>query len=108
MIDDVSDIVAMYNDDVHDEHGRLERHQLEHELTWRYLDAYLPPAGRILEVGAATGRYTLELARRGYEVTAVDLSEKLLDRCRERLAAASEQARPGATGDGRRARSAGG
>jgi 2-polyprenyl-3-methyl-5-hydroxy-6-metoxy-1,4-benzoquinol methylase len=31
-----------------------------------------------LEVGAATGRYTLELARRGYAVTAVDLSAALL------------------------------
>jgi hypothetical protein len=30
---------------------------LEHELTWLYLDNYLPAQGKILEVGAATGRY---------------------------------------------------
>ena len=61
------------------EHTRLERHQLEYELTWRYLDQYLPPQGSILEIGAATGRYTLELAKRGYTVTAVDMSAKLLE-----------------------------
>jgi SAM-dependent methyltransferase len=40
-----------------------------------------------LEVGAATGRYTLELAKRGYAVTAVDLSAGLLEECRKRLVA---------------------
>jgi SAM-dependent methyltransferase len=38
-----------------------------------------------LEVGAATGRYTLELARRGYTLTAVDLSAALLEKCRKTL-----------------------
>ena len=74
MIDDVSDIAAYYNGDPEREHHRLERHQLEWDLTWRYLERCLPPGGSILEIGAATGRYTLELARRGYTVTAVDLS----------------------------------
>jgi SAM-dependent methyltransferase len=40
-----------------------------------------------LEVGAATGRYTLELARRGYVVTAVDLSAALIEECRKALIA---------------------
>ncbi len=87
MLDDVSDIAAYYNNNLHGEHDRLVRHQLEYDLTWRYLDEYLPPKGKILEVGAATGRYTLELARRGYQVTAVDLSPVELDICRENLAA---------------------
>jgi SAM-dependent methyltransferase len=85
MSDDVSDIEAYYNNSSEGEHTRLERHQLEHDLTWRYLDGYLPPAGKILEIGAATGRYTLELARRSYRVTAVDLSAALLDVCRVNL-----------------------
>ena len=79
MIDDVNDIAAFYNNDPEREHFRLDRHQLEYDLTWRYLDKYLPATGSILEVGAATGRYTLELAKRGYSVTAVDMSEALLD-----------------------------
>jgi SAM-dependent methyltransferase len=87
MSDDVSDIAAFYNSDPQKEHERLARHQLEYELTWRYLDQYLPPQGSILEVGAASGRYTLELARRGYTVTAVDLSSALIEECRKRIVA---------------------
>jgi S-adenosylmethionine-dependent methyltransferase len=85
MTDDVRDIAVFYDSDPEGEHCRLERHQLEHDLTWRYLNQYLPPQGSILEVGAATGRYTLELARRGYTLTAVDLSAVLLEECRNRI-----------------------
>jgi SAM-dependent methyltransferase len=88
MIDDVSDISAFYNSDPDREHIRLERHQLEIDLTRRYFDQYLPTQGSILEIGAATGRYTLELAKRGYAVTAVDISAALLDSARQHLAAA--------------------
>jgi len=87
MIDDVSDIAAFYDGDPAREHNRLAERQLEYDLTWRYLDKYLPTHGSILEVGAATGRYTLELARRGHAVTAVDLSPALIEACRENLAA---------------------
>ena len=83
MMDDVSDIVAFYNSALESEQSRLERHQLEHDLTWRYLNRYLPAEGAILEVGAATGRYTLELAKRGYALTAVDLSAVLIEKCRK-------------------------
>lgn len=86
MRDDIRDIAAHYDAGVDDEDARLERHQLEYDLTWRYLTRYLPPAGAILEIGAATGRYTLALCRRGYSVTAVDLSAALLERCQRRLA----------------------
>jgi len=86
MADDLSDIAAHYSDDPERERNRLVRHQLEHDLTWRYLDQYLPPRGSILEVGAATGTYTLELAKRGHNLTSVDLSATLLDECRVRLA----------------------
>ena len=88
MRDNISDIAALYNSSVEYEELRLERHQLEYDLTWRYLTRYLPPTGSILEIGAATGRYTLALCRRGYFVTAVDLSTALLERCKLRLEAA--------------------
>ena len=87
MRDDISDIAALYDSGVEYEDSRLERHQLEYDLTWRYLTRYLPPTGSILEIGAATGRYTLALCRRGYSVTAVDLSAALLERCQLRLEA---------------------
>ncbi|UCH59745.1 MAG: class I SAM-dependent methyltransferase [Anaerolineales bacterium] len=85
MSDDVSDIAAYYNTDPEREHQRLDRHQLEYELTWRYLDEYLPSQGSILEVGAATGKYTLQLAKRGHAVTAVDMSAALVEECRKNI-----------------------
>jgi SAM-dependent methyltransferase len=84
-MDDVSDIAAYYNNDPEREHSRLERHQLERDITWRYLNQYLPSQGTVLEIGAATGRYTLELAKRGYSITAVDLSAGLLEECRKSI-----------------------
>lgn len=84
-IDNVNDIAAEYDKDPEREHNRLERHKLEYDLTRRYLNQYLPAQGSILEVGAATGRYTLELAKMGYSVTAIDLSEVLIEKCRENL-----------------------
>lgn len=87
MNDDVSDIQQHYNQDPTQEHARLIRHQLEWEMTWRYLDHYLPGHGPILEIGAGTGRYTAELAKRGYSVTAVDFSESLLAVAQQEVAA---------------------
>jgi S-adenosylmethionine-dependent methyltransferase len=86
MADNISDIQAFYDGYADKEIDRLERHQLEHDITWRYLDKYLPARGKILEIGAATGTYTIPLAKRGYSVTAVDLSSKLLEVCRKRVA----------------------
>ena len=88
MKDDISDIVEYYNSDPEHETNRLERHQLELDLTWRYLERYLPARGKILEIGAATGRYTIDLARRGYQVTAVDMSAGLIEQCARHLAEA--------------------
>ncbi|MDW7756019.1 MAG: class I SAM-dependent methyltransferase, partial [Brevefilum sp.] len=86
MTDDISDIAAYYNRNPASEHRRLEENQLEFELTWRFFDAYLPPSGEILEIGAGTGRYTLGLVQRGYTVTVVEISRVNLDACREYLA----------------------
>ena len=83
-MDDISDIRDMYDSGPDIEDSRLERHQLERDVTWQYLDAYLPPHGHILEVGMGTGQYTLGLARRGYSIFAVDLSEKLIAVVKER------------------------
>lgn len=85
MADDISDIQAFYDKSVELEHGRLDRHRIERDVTWRYLEKYLPSGGKILDVGAATGVYTIPLAKRGYSVTAVDLSPELIDLCAKRV-----------------------
>ena len=65
----------------YDEEGRLlSKHgQVEYLTTMRYIDKYLQPGMRILEIGAATGRYSHALARRGYQVDAVELIQHNID-----------------------------
>ena len=59
----------------YDEEGRLlSRYgSVEYLTTRRYIDRYLKTGTRILEIGAATGRYSHALAREGYRVDAVEL-----------------------------------
>ncbi len=61
----------------YDEDGRLlSRHgSVEFLTTSRYIDKYLEPGMKVLEVGAATGRYSLYYAAKGYRVEAVELVE---------------------------------
>ena len=41
-------------------------------------------AVRILDIGCGTGRHSIELAKRGYEIVGIDLSESLLNRAKEK------------------------
>ena len=65
----------------YDEDGRLlSRHgSVEYLTTMRYIDLYLVPGMRILEIGAATGRYSHALARMGHAVDAVELVQHNID-----------------------------
>ena len=82
MMDDLTDIREFYNAAWDAEANRLERHQLEADITWRYLNLYLPPRGRLLEIGFGTGFYTFPLAKRGYQITAIDLADEYVTRCK--------------------------
>ena len=46
--------------------------QLEYITTMCYIHALLPERAKILEVGAGTGRYSVALAKEGYDVSAVE------------------------------------
>ena len=65
----------------YDEEGRLlSKHgQVEFLTTMRYIEKYLRPGMRVLEIGAATGRYSHTLARKGYQVDAVELVQHNID-----------------------------
>ena len=65
----------------YDEEGRLlSKHgQVEYLTTMRYIEKYLKPGMKILEIGAATGRYSHALARQGYAVDAVELVQHNID-----------------------------
>jgi SAM-dependent methyltransferase len=65
--------------------------RLEHLITSHALERHLPPpdtAPRVLDAGGGPGRYTIELAARGYRPTLLDLSPRLLDLARRRIAEA--------------------
>lgn len=68
-------LIDYYNS--YDESGRLESKHgtVEFLTTMRYIDKYIREGDRVLEIGAATGRYSHALARRGYAVDAVELVE---------------------------------
>lgn len=59
----------------YDEERRLLlRHgTVEFLTTMRYIEKYIKPGDRVLEIGAGTGRYSHALAHRGYRVDAVEL-----------------------------------
>jgi ubiquinone/menaquinone biosynthesis C-methylase UbiE len=82
-MDEIKDIEQYYEN--YDEEGRLERNQLEQEITLKFLKDFLPSSGQVLELGAATGKYTLSLAQSGYSIHAVDLSVALIEKAKGRL-----------------------
>lgn len=65
----------------YNEEGRLQsKHgSVEFLTTMRYVKKYLKPGMKVLEIGAATGRYSHTLAREGYEVDAVELVQHNID-----------------------------
>ena len=73
----------------YDEEGRLlSRHgQVEYRTTRKYIDAALAEMqdAKILEIGAGTGRYSVTLAKEGYDVTAVELIEHNLGILKSKL-----------------------
>ena len=73
---EIKEILGNYYEN-YDEDGRLRSHHgmVEFLTTMRYVQRYLQPGARILEIGAGTGRYSHALARQGYRVDAVELLE---------------------------------
>ncbi|MCM1023135.1 MAG: class I SAM-dependent methyltransferase [Prevotella sp.] len=62
----------------YDEDSRLAAAKsgtVEFLTTMRYIEKYIREGDRVLEIGAATGRYSHTLARQGYTVDAVELVE---------------------------------
>ena len=49
--------------------------QIEFITTTKYIDKYLMPGDKILEIGAGTGRYSIFYAQKGFCVNAIELVE---------------------------------
>lgn len=65
----------------HNEDARLtpKRGMVEFLTTIHYVEKYLKPGMRILEIGAGTGQYSHYFARNGYTVDAVELMDCNID-----------------------------
>ncbi len=72
---DTTYIVNFYNNCDEDNRLALRHGSVEFLTTMRYIEKYLKPNSKIIEIGAGTGRYSHALARQGYVVDAVELVE---------------------------------
>jgi len=72
---DIETVRNYYNSVVQKEWERLDRHPIEFAVTKHYIDKYVNPGDKILDIGGGPGRYSLYLAEKGCKVTLLDLSD---------------------------------
>lgn len=58
-----------------------------------FLEKYLPKNGIVLDAGGGPGRYTIELAKKGYDVVLFDMVPELLDLAKEKVGEAGVEDR---------------
>ncbi len=64
----------------------LNFHRLELDTTLHFIDKFMPEEGHILDAGGGPGRYTLEIAKRGFSVTHLDISPNFVECIRKVMA----------------------
>ncbi|MBM7569190.1 class I SAM-dependent methyltransferase [Paenibacillus sacheonensis] len=74
-MDSVDVVRKFYDETVNYEWQRLERHQVEFELSKRYITRYVGPNDKVLDLGGGPGKYSLHLSQLGSEMTLADLSQ---------------------------------
>lgn len=85
----MSDFVkAYYDSQVENEWGRLERPYRRFELasTLHLIAEHFPNEGDLVDIGGGPGRYSVELLKRGYRTTLVDLSPNAIAFAEKKLA----------------------
>lgn len=75
------EIVSTFYDSIEEDMrlGGSRQGQLEYFTTMNYIHRFAKSGDKILEIGAGTGRYSIALAKEGYDVTAVELVESNLE-----------------------------
>lgn len=80
MIDRKEILNNFYNEDCAEDTRLESQHgQVEFLTTINYVEKYLKPETKILEVGAGTGRYSIYYANKGYNVTAIEYVQHNVD-----------------------------
>ena len=78
-MDSVEIVRKFYDETVNYEWNRLDRHQVEFELSKRFITRYIKPHDKVLDPGGGPGKYSLYLSKLGCEVTLADLSQNNVD-----------------------------
>jgi 2-polyprenyl-3-methyl-5-hydroxy-6-metoxy-1,4-benzoquinol methylase len=81
----MEEVVKYYDD--YDEDKRLDRtnfHKLEYLTTIRFLDRFLKPNSKVLDLCAGTGRYSFYLESKGHSVTAIDIVPRFVEIMKEK------------------------
>ena len=71
-----------------DEDKRLNRSkaaQVEFLTNISYIERYLKPGAKILDIGAGAGEYSLYFAKKGYAVSALELVERNIEAFRKKI-----------------------
>jgi ubiquinone/menaquinone biosynthesis C-methylase UbiE len=74
------DVQDFYNSNPEREWERLTRplSSIEFASALRLIEKYFPNKGHVADIGGGPGRYTMELAKRGYQLTLIDISSELV------------------------------
>ena len=75
---------------IFDEDTRLNKSKaarVEFLTNTRIIEQYIKPGDRILDIGAGAGEYSLYFARKGYEVSALELAGSNIEAFRKKLTA---------------------
>lgn len=83
-------VKTYYNEQAEQEWDRLNNpyNAVEMASTLWLIDRYFPGEGAVCDIGLGPGRYAIELLKRGYGVTLLELSEKELEIARVKIAEA--------------------
>lgn len=82
----MTECLETYYNHYEEEERLLFRHgQVEYLTTMKLFHDRIPPNTKICEIGAGTGRYSVALAKEGYDVTAVELIAHNLDILRTKI-----------------------
>ena len=73
----------IFNEDVRLNHSKAAR--VEFLTTVHYIEKYLPSNAKILDIGAGAGEYSIYFAKKGYQVSALELADNNIRAFRQKI-----------------------
>lgn len=79
----VNQTYNLFNEDARLNHSKSAR--VEFLNTIRYINQYLKPGTRIMDIGAGAGEYSIHFAKEGYTVDALELSDANVEAFKKKI-----------------------